>query len=300
MRHTLRETWSGLRRNLAMTLAVIVTVAVSLTLFGVGLLTASEVNLVKGRWYDKIEVSVFLCAEFSTGGNCAEDKGVTDAQRATIKETLESNPEVQQVFFESKEDAFKEFQRVYANSPILSSRTADGMQESFRIKLKNPENYQGVVSEAQGLDGVHKVQDLRSVLDPMFRAVTAIQWGTVIMSAFLLLGAAMQISNTIRIAAFTRRREIGIMRLVGASNLYIILPFLLESLIAGLIGVVIAASALSAGYWFIIVQNAKPLIPALAWIGWGDVISAILVLAVVGIALAIIPTLLATRKYVQV
>lgn len=300
MRHTLRETWSGIRRNLAMTFAVIVTVAVSLTLFGTAMLTSSEVNLVKGRWYDKIEISVFLCTEYSSGGQCQPGAGTTDAQRAAIKETLEANPEVQEVFYESKEDAFKEFKRVFANSPLVASRTADQMQDSFRIKLKNPENFEGVSSEAKGLAGVQNVQDLRKVLDPMFKGLAAVQWATIGMSAFLLLAAALQISNTIRISAFSRRREIGIMRLVGASNTYIMLPFLLESLVAGLLGVLIAATVLSVGYYFIIVQNAQPLISALPWIGWSDVASAILILAVVGIVLAVVPALFATRKYVQV
>lgn len=300
MRHTLRETWSGLRRNFAMTLAVIVTMAVSLTLFGAGLLTASEVNLVKGRWYDQIEISVFLCTEYSSGGNCEPEQGTTDAQRETILQTLEANPEVEQVFYESKEEAFQEFERVFADSPILPSRTAEQMQDSFRIALVNPENYEGVVSEASGLQGVQNVQDLRGVLDPMFSALSAVQWATIVMSAFLLLAAALQISNTIRISAFSRRREIGIMRLVGASNLYIVLPFLLESLIAGLIGIVIAGVTLSVGYYFIIAQNAQTLITTLPWIGWSDVTTAILILAAVGVALAIIPTLIATRKYVRI
>lgn len=300
MRHTFRETWSGLRRNLAMTIAVIVTVAVSLTLFGAGLLTAAQVDLVKGRWYDRIEISVFLCTEYSSGGNCEAGQGTTEDQRKTILETLEANPEVEGVFYESKDEAFEEFQRVFADSPILPSRTAEQMQDSFRIKLVNPENYQGIVAEANGLQGVQNVQDLRGVLDPMFRALSATQWATIIMSVFLLVAAALQISNTIRIAAFTRRRELGIMRLVGASNLYIILPFLLESLIAGLIGILIASVTLTVGYYFIIVQNAQPLITALPWIGWGDLASTILILAAVGVALAVVPTLFATRKYVQI
>lgn len=239
MRHTLRETWSGLRRNLAMTVAVVVTMGVSLSLFGFGLLTSSEVDLVKGRWYDRIEISVFLCTETSQGGMCEEGKEVTQEQRGHIQETLEANPEVQEVFYESKQEAFEEFQRVFKDSPIIASRTAEQMQDSFRIKLVNPENYEGVVTESRGLPGVQNVQDLHTVLDPMFTALSAIQWATIAMSVLLLLAASLQIVNTIRMAAFTRRREIGIMRLVGASNLYILLPFLLESLIAGLIGVLI-------------------------------------------------------------
>ena len=300
MRHALRETWSGLKRNLAMTVAVIVTMGVSLSLLGAGLLTAMEVNLAKGSLYDKIEISVFLCTEKSQGGRCEAGKGVTDAQREQIQQTLEANPEVAEVAYDSKEKAFEEFQRVFKDSPVLSSRTVEDMQDSFRIKLVNPENYAGVVSEAKGLQGVQNVQDLHTVLEPMFKWLSALQWATIIMSALLLLAASLQIANAIRMAAFTRRREIGIMRLVGASNLYILLPFLLESLIAGLIGVILAAVALTIGYWVVIVQNAQTSITALPWIGWGDLITAIVAIAAVGVALAIIPTLLATRKYLRI
>ena len=141
MRHTLRETWSGLKRNMAMTVAVIVTMSVSLSLFGLGLLTSMEVDLVKDRWYDKVEISVFLCVERSTGGRCEAGKATTDAQREAIKSALQANPEVQEVFYESQEEAYEEFKRVFKDSPILESRTADQMQDSFRVKLKNPENY---------------------------------------------------------------------------------------------------------------------------------------------------------------
>ena len=80
MRHTFRETWSGLKRNMAMTIAVIVTMSVSLSLFGVGMLTSMEVDLVKDRWYGKVEIFVFLCVERSTGGTCEPGKATTDAR----------------------------------------------------------------------------------------------------------------------------------------------------------------------------------------------------------------------------
>ena len=300
MRHTLRETVSGLRRNIAMTVAVIVTMAVSLSLFGLGLLTSMEVDLVKGRWYDKIEISVFLCTETTTGGMCDEGKATTAAQRDDIRAALETNPEVEEVFYESKEAAFEEFQRVFKDSPIVGSRTADQMQDSFRIKLVNPENYQGVVSEADSLQGVQNVQDLHNVFDPLFKWLNALQWATIGMSLLLLVSAALQIANTIRMAAFTRRREIGIMRLVGASNMYVLLPFLLESLIAGLIGVLLAGATVVAGYIFVIERNARTTIQALPWIDWSHIATAILAMAAVGVALAIIPTLLATRKYLRI
>ena len=213
---------------------------------------------------------------------------------------LKANPEVKEVFYESKEEAFKEFQRVFKDSPVLASRTVEQMQDSFRVKLSNPENYKGVVSEAQGLQGVQNVRDLRSVLDPVFNTLGGLQWATIGMSVLLLLAAALQISTTIRMAAFTRRREIGIMRLVGASNFYILLPFLLESLIAGLIGVFISSGSIAITYLLLIEQTARPSIPAIAWIGADHVFNAIICIAVVGVALSVIPTLLATRKYLRI
>lgn len=300
MRHTFSETWSGLRRNLTMTLAVIVTMWVSLSLFGAGLLANQQVELMKGNWYDKIEVSVFLCNADTKGDNCVPGQEVTEDQKAEIKQTLESNPEVAEVFTESKQQAYDEFRRTYENSPIQDSLTVEQMQESFRIKLVNPEQYQGVVSAVQGLPGVQAVQDLHKVLDGLFSWLNLAKWGTIGASALLLLAAALQIGNTIRMAAFARRREIGIMRLVGASNGYIMLPFLLESLITGVIGAVLACATLAATEYWVIIQKAQVLIQASPWIGWKHAGLAMLGVAAVGICLSIIPTLIATRKYLRV
>lgn len=90
------------------------------------------------------------------------------------------------------------------------------------------------------------------------------------------------------------------MRLVGASNIYILLPFLLEALIAAVIGIVLAAGAITAAYWFVIDQNARTSISALPWIGWGELVAAIVSIAVVGIGLAVVPTLIATRRYLRI
>lgn len=300
MRHTLRETWSGLRRNLSMTIAVIVTMWVSLTLFGAGLMTMQQVDLIKDKWYDKIEISVFLCVADLGGGNCDPGQDATDAQRELIRTTLEANPEVDRVYYETKEQAYEEFREVYKDSALLETVTQSQMQDSFRVKLKDPKNYQGVVEEAQTLPGVQAVQDLHTILDPVFNWLNALKWATLGMSALLLLAAALQIGNTIRMAAFARRRELGIMRLVGASNSYIMLPFLLESLVAGVVGAALACGTLAAGMYFIIVKNAQVSIKALRWIDWSHAGLAMAGVALVGIALSIIPTLFATRKYLRV
>jgi len=300
MRHTLREAWSGLRRNLGMTVAVIVTMWVSLTLFGGGLLGAQQVELLKGRWYDKIEISVFLCVKDSKGRNCEPGQDATEAQKQVIRTTLEANPEVQTVYYESKADTWEDFRRVYVDSPVLADMTVDMMQDSFRIKLKDPEQYEGVVSEVSGLTGVQAVSDLRQYLNPLFEWLNVAKWTTIGLSLLLLVAAALQITTTIQMAAFSRRRELGIMRLVGASNWYILLPFLIESLVAALTGAFLACISLAAVQKYLIIDKAQPSLKSVEWIGWSQVGLAMLGIVAVGVVLAIVPTLIATRKYLRV
>jgi cell division transport system permease protein len=284
-----------------MTLAVIVTMWVSLTLFGAGLMTAQQVDRFKDDWYDRVEISVFLCVPDSRGGNCQAGESVTEAQRTEIEAALRSNPEVAEVFYETKEQAYAQFREYYANNdPILKATTVDKMQDSFRVKLKNPEEYQGVVSAVSGMPGVQLVQDLRKILDPMFTWLNLARWATVGLSALLLLAAALQIGNTIRMAAYSRRREIGIMRLVGASNWYIMLPFLLESLIAAIGGALLACLTLAAVEQFVIIGKAQAEIQTIRWIEWPHVGVAMASLAVVAVVLSIIPTLIATRRFLRV
>lgn len=299
-RHILSETWGGLRRNLSMNLAVIVTMWVSLSLFGGGLLASQQVDLVKGNWYDKIEISVFMCTPDTRGDNCDPDAAVTSDQRDSVKETLETNPEVASVYFETKEQAYTQFNDAFEGSPIQDSLTVEQMQESFRVKLKNPEEYQGVVSAVSGLSGVQAVQDMRQYLDPLIRILNLIRNAAWVTSALLLLAAGMQITNTIRMAAFARRREIGIMRLVGASNLYIMLPFLFEALIAGIVGGALACATLGSAVYFLIIGKAEVSIQALPWIGWSHTLWAMGGVAIVAVVLSIIPTLVATRRYLNV
>ena len=305
MRHTLTETWTSLKRNMSMTMSVVVTMWVSLSLFGVSLLMMSQVDLMKGRWYDKIEISVFLCTTLSGGstqpGNCQPGQATTDTQRSLIQQRLENNPAVATVYYEGKQEAMADIQQTFRDYPsILDTLTEDVIQDSFRIKLVDPQNYQGVVTEAQTLAGVQSVQDLRAYLEPLFKVLNALRWGTMGLAVLLLLAAALQIGNTIRMTAYTRRREIGIMRLVGASNVYIMLPFLLESLVAGIIAAVAACGTLALAVKVLIIDRAQVSITSLAWIGWHELTTAMLIVGIVGVVLAIIPTLIATRRYLRV
>lgn len=143
------EIRTGLRRNLTMTVAVVITVAISIALFGTGLLIRAQSETTKGYWYDKIEISVFMCNAYATGAGCADGQ-VTDAQRETIKQTLETHPEVAEVFHETQDDAYEHFREQFDDT-ISESITPDQLAESYRVALKDPEEFDGVVSAVSGL-----------------------------------------------------------------------------------------------------------------------------------------------------
>ena len=301
MRHALAETLSGLRRNAGITMAVVMTMWVSLSLFGAGIIAAQQVNLLKDEWYDKVEVSVYLCTEkLQTGGNCDPGLDATQAQKDQIHDAIIKNPEVLEVFYETKEEAYRQFQEVFKNSPIKDSLTMEEMQDSFRVKLVDPRQYENLVSQLKLMPGVQKIQDLHQILDPVFKLLAVLQWGTIGLSVLLLLAAALQIGTTIRMATFTRGREIGIMRLVGASNFYIMGPFLLESLIAALLGALCASITLVGGVWFVIMRNAQRTLEAFRWVGWTETAISVASVFLVAIVLSIIPTIISARRYLRV
>ncbi len=261
----------GLRRNLTMTVAVILTVTISLTLAGAGWLLHKQVDVMKDFWYDKVEVTVFLCGTTSSSPNCA-GKDVTQEQRDQLGRDLNSTPQVKEVFYESKADAYKRFQEQFKDSPdLVDNVSPDALPESFRVKLKDPEKFQIVASAFQDRPGVDSVQDLKKLLDPVFQVLGVFQKIAYIVGGLMLIAAIILISNTIRTAAFSRRRETGIMRLVGASNLYIQTPFLLEGAMAGLVGGIGACGLMALGKWYIVDDQLRPLVGFTEFIGWGEV-----------------------------
>ena len=138
------------------------------------------------------------------------------------------------------------------------------------------------------------------MLKPIYFWITVMKWGAIAVAAFLLVAAILQVGNTIRLAAFARRKEIGIMRLVGASNLYISLPFLMETLVAALVGIGLSALAMLAFMQFVIYGKLRPSSNIVEWVDWSDSFLAIGGIAVLGILLTLIPTLVMTRKYLKV
>ena len=297
-RFLLSEVRIGLRRNLTMTFAVIVTTAISLSLLGVGLLSNSQVNAMKDYWYDKIEVSVYLCGTLSESPSCAGGV-VNEEQRLGIKSDLEALPVVQSIFYESQSEAYTRFQERFKDSAIAQNVTADQLPESFRVKLKDPTQYAVIVSAFSGRPGVDVVQDQRSILEKFFKLLNVLRNGALLVGLFSVITAGLLISNTLRIAAFNRRRETGVMKLVGASSWSIQLPFLLEGIISALIGWVFATGLL-AGLKSVIDTKVAPLLTFTNFFGWNEVWVASAWLLLAGLGVSTIASLVTLRRYLKV
>ena len=288
----------GLRRNATMTFAVVVTMAISLSLLGMGLLANSQVRAMKDYWYDKIEVSIFLCGSLSESASCSG--GVVNAdQRLAIQDDLKALPVVDKVYYETQQEAFKRFQERFKGSSIAQNVTADQLPESFRVKLKDPTKFGVIVSAFSGRPGVDVVQDQRTILDKFFKLLNVLRNGALVVGFFSVLTAALLISNTLRIAAHNRRRETGVMKLVGATSWEIQLPFLLEGLIAAAVGWVISTGLLI-GIKQITDSKIAPLLSFTKFFGWGAVWSTSAILFFVGAAVSAAASTLTLRKYLQV
>jgi cell division transport system permease protein len=297
-RFLLSEVRIGLRRNLTMTFAVIVTTAISLSLLGIGLLSNSQVNAMKDYWYDKIEVSVYLCGTLSESPSCAGGV-VNEEQRLGIKSDLEALPVVQSIFYESQSEAYTRFQERFKDSAIAQNVTADQLPESFRVKLKDPTQYAVIVSAFSGRPGVDVVQDQRTILEKFFKLLNVLRNGALLVGLFSVITAGLLISNTLRIAAFNRRRETGVMKLVGASSWSIQLPFLLEGIISALIGWVFATGLL-AGLKSVVDTKVAPLLTFTNFFGWNEVWVASAWLLLAGLGVSTIASLVTLRRYLKV
>jgi cell division transport system permease protein len=293
-----REVANGIRRNFTMTVALIVAVAVSLALVGAALLMRAQVDRMKGYWYDKIEVSIFLCGNTSVAFTCTG--AITDEQRANVEAVLGSlAPTVQEIFYESSEDAYGKFQEQFAGSAILANISADALPESFRVKLDDPANFEKVATALQSVQGVESIQDQRQLLDRFFQILKGLQSFAIAVAIAMLFVTVLLVMNTIRVSAFARRRETSIMRSVGASNISIRLPFILEATVAAVIGSTLATAGILAAKHWVIDARLAPNLTFIPFITWEQVLAIVPVLFLVGVGITVFAASITLRRYLR-
>jgi cell division transport system permease protein len=287
----LSEVAAGLRRNLTMTVAMILTTGISLGLMGTGLLIANMIGDMREIYYDKVQVSIYLTDD------------VTDPQRDAIAAALEGSPEVRNYIYESKAEAYERFTQQFQEQPALIANTPqDALPESFRVELINPERYQVIAEQFPiGQNGVEDVRDEGDFLDRLFSLLNGARNATIAVAVVQALAALLLISNTIQLAAFNRRNETNIMRLVGASRWYTQLPFILEAALAGLIGAGLAIGGLVLTKVLFVDKTLAGPIKAgiIPPVDWSAIAAISPVIAAAGVGLAAVAAYVTLRLYVR-
>ena len=280
-----------------MTVALIVSVAVSLSLVGAALLLSSQVDRMKGYWYDTIEVSIFLCGSSSVTFTCSG--AVTDEQLRNIETILGGLEPVQDIFYESSTDAYEQFKEQFAGSAILANISPDALPASFRVKLDNPENFEKVAGALQSVQGVESIQDQRKLLDRFFQILKGLQSFALVIALAMLFVTVLLVMNTVRVAAFARRRETSIMRSVGASNMAIRLPFILEAAVAATIGSTLATAGILASKYWLIDAKLAPNLTFIPFVTWNEVLAIVPVLYGVGVGTTVLAASVTLRRYLR-
>lgn len=300
--YMLRETFSSLRRNVAMVASVILVTFISLTFVGAAALMQLQVNHMTEDFYDNLEVSMFLCTESSPESVCPTG-AVSADQRDSIEASLTDGAASQYVAdfrYESQEDALQNFQEAQDEASQSEAVSASDMPESFRIQLENPQEYSVVTELFSSAPGVESVADQQDVLDQIFSILNGLTLVALVIAAVMIICAVLLVATTIRLSAFSRRRETGIMRLVGASKSMIRLPFVFEGILAALVGALLACVATWIMAEFVIGQWLGQQITSVQFIGSQDSWIVMPILVVIAVLMAFAASWVTVRRYLRV
>ena len=294
------EVWIGLRRNLTMTIALVVVVAISLSLLGTGLLFVKQVDNTRTYWQGRVQLSIYLCTRSSVSPQCEHNGAATAAERDQIEADLKKLPQVVSVRYESQEEAYSRFRQEFSqNQSFVNSVSKGDIPDSFQVKLRNTQTDFPIVAQTvDGRDGVDQVVDDSSILDKFYKLLNGARNAVVIIAIILIIAAILLVANTIRLSAFNRRRETSIMRLVGASNFYVQLPFLVEGIIAGLFGWLVAAGLLI-GVKSLWLDTLQQYFPFNVQLSATDLVQVIALAMIIGVVLTGATSLLTLRRYLR-
>lgn len=298
----LREVATGLARNASMVVSIILVTFISLTFVGTAVLLQSQIQEMRTYWFDRAQVAVYLCTDFSTLGGCDQQEATTDQIRA-VEAQLESpslSPYIETFYFEDRRMAFDNFREQFAGSAVVDLVSPEFLPETFWVSLVDPQQTDLIFEAMAGLAGVESVVDQRSYLDQIFALLNAGSITAVAVASLMLVAAALLISTTIRLSAFSRRRELGIMRLVGASNRFIQTPFVLEGVVAALAGAVLASGAVWAIVHYFVRGYLVEALPTTVFIGYDEAFAAMPILLATGVLLAALASYASISRYLRV
>ncbi|WP_029135517.1 permease-like cell division protein FtsX [Nakamurella lactea] len=290
------EVLTGLRRNITMTIAMILTTAISLGLLGGGILVARMTSHAQQLYGDKVQVDVYLTPEVS-----ANDPDCRDVC-LTLKDSMQNNPDIASVEYHSQEDAYNEYKERFAGQKeMLDIVRKEALSAFLRVRLKDPAKISIISEQYSGKPGVRSVSDQRELLNRVFSVLNGVRNATLAIALVQAIAALLLISNMVQIAAFTRRTETSIMRLVGASRWRTQLPFVIEAVVAGVIGAVLAVGGLiAAKVWFVDKSLSSVMATGvLPPITANDMLIVAPILIGSGIVLAAVSAYLTLRAYVR-
>jgi cell division transport system permease protein len=298
----LSEIGHGLRRNLSMSISVILVTFVSLTFVGAAILMQMQIGQMKNFWYDRAQVGIYMCTAISPGETCTAGEA-TQEQIDQVEAQLQSPTLatfIDKYYFETHEQAFENFKTQFAGNPVADYVTADQLNQTFWVNLNNPEDSDVLVESLSGVAGVENVADQRKYLDQIFSVLNVASYTAIGIASLMLVAAALLIATTIRLSAFSRRKELGIMRLVGASNRFIQTPFILEGVFAALLGSLLAGGAIVAIVHYFVQGYLGASLTGFALVGLDDAFTVVPILLVLGAALAAASANFAITRYLKV
>jgi cell division transport system permease protein len=290
----LNEVVTGLRRNVTMTIAMVLTTAISIGLFGGGLLVLRLADQSRNIYLDRVETQVFLTDDIS-----ANDLTCDSPQCQGLREAIESRDDVSSVRFLNRDDAYEDAVRRVPQYRDVASK--DAFPASFVVKLDNPEQHTDFDAAMVGQPGVRSVLNQKELIDRLFAVLDGLSSAAFAVALVQAVGAVLLIANMVQVAAYTRRTEIGIMRLVGASRWYTQLPFLLEAVIAATAGVLIAVLGLIVVRALFLENALDQFYQAnlIARIDYADILYISPILFALGIAMSGITSYATLRLYVR-
>lgn len=298
----LNEVFQGLRRNISVVISVILVTFVSLTFVGAAIIMQLQVQEMKSFWYDRAQVAIYLCTDYEESQTC-DGTATNDEQKLAIEEALDSaalSPYIEDHFFVNHDEAYAEFTSQFEGNPVVEITTPEQLNETFWVKLADHAESDVIIETFTGVPGVQSVSDQRSLLDQIFAILAVASYTAVGIAGLMLVAAMLLISTTIRLSAFSRRREIGIMRLVGASNRFIQTPFVLEGIIAALIGAVLAGAASLALVKFFVQDYLAITARFTTYISVNDVLIVPPILIGLGVVLSAFAAKVAITRYLKV